>query len=441
MARQTGRLQLPAESVAGTALALMEGLEGFFDEVDAFYKDLHQHPELYGHEERTAARVAEQLQQAGFAVTPNVGGHGVVGVLANGAGPTVALRGDMDALPVEEKTGLPYASKERFEGTPVMHACGHDVHTSCLVGAARLLASTRERWKGTLVIVAQPAEESAAGARAMLQDGLFTRFPRPDIMLGQHVSPLPVGTYAHSPGTVMAGARSMRVRIFGKGGHGSTPHATVDPVVLAASIVLRLQTVVAREIDPRKSAVLTVGVLRAGTRANVIPDEAELELSLRFADDTTEKHLVEAVERIVRAECEASRAPRAPEISTLSRAPTTVNDEGATARVASVHEACFGKQAIIHLDQPVTGTEDFSLYARPGPDTYEGPAVPTCFWFLGSTAPERWKAAGGDDLFDTLARLPTNHSPYFAPDRVPTLRGGIEALTGAALAWLAAREA
>src|SRR6185437_1174437 len=275
------------------------------------YRDLHAHPELSFAEHRTAGIVAERLRALGYEVTAGVGGTGVVGVLSHGTGPTVLLRADMDGLPVLEQTGLPYASTARATDStgadvPVMHACGHDVHVTCLLGAAAELAAARGTWQGTLLLVFQPAEEQGNGAQAMIDDGLYTRFPVPSIVLGQHVSPVAAGVLGVHGGPAMAGADALRVVLHGKGGHGSRPETTVDPILMAAAIVLRLQGIVSREIAARDSAVLTVGALHAGTAVNIIPDSAELLLSLRHFDDKVRAQVLAAVERIVRAESAAS---------------------------------------------------------------------------------------------------------------------------------------
>src|SRR3954467_15640802 len=284
-----------------------------------FYRDLHAHPELSGHEHETAAKAAARLERAGFAVTTGVGGTGVVGVLANGDGPTVMLRADMDALPVQEATGLPYASTVTAtdpSGTevPVMHACGHDMHVAWLAGATALLAGARNAWQGTVLAVFQPAEETAQGAQAMIHDGLFDRFPKPEVILGQHVMPAPAGAIGYRPGVTQAAADSLEVRLFGRGAHGSMPESSVDPVVMAAATVLRLQTIVSRETAASQAAVVTIGALQAGTKDNVIPDEALLKLNVRTFDDRVRTHVLDAIRRIVEAEAAASGAPRPPEI-------------------------------------------------------------------------------------------------------------------------------
>ncbi|WP_170181581.1 amidohydrolase [Haloactinospora alba] len=416
---------------------VMRLVDEIFPLVEGMYVDLHKNPELSHQEHRTASAVAGWLDRAGFEVHTGVGGTGVVGILRNGEGPTVLLRGDMDALPLEEKTGLPYASTargvdENGNDVPVMHACGHDAHTACLVGAADLLADARQEWRGTLMVVAQPAEETIDGAATMLQDGLYTRFGRPDIALGQHIGPQPAGMISHRAGVILAASSTLRIRIFGDGGHASQPHTTVDPVVIAASIVTRLQSVVAREVSPSEMAVVTVGTLQAGTKANIIPDEAYLEVNTRALTDTVGQHLDSAIERIVRAEAAAAGAAREPEITRTQEAGVTCNDAEATEQVASAHRAYFGDGYVIDLPEPFTGSEDFGELGLPGdPDP-----VPYAFWFVGATPHDVWEEAPGETPYEKLASLPGNHSSYFAPERELTLRAGLAALTMGALTYL-----
>lgn len=396
------------------------------------YRDLHQHPELSHQEHRTAAIVADRLGAAGFEVSTGVGGTGVVGVLRNGDGPTVLLRADMDALPVKEDTGLPYASAAVATPvggdteTPVMHACGHDMHTACLLGAAQLLADGEKHWAGTLITVFQPAEETIDGARGMVADGLATLTGPVDVALGQHVAPLPAGSVATISGPAMAGAMSIRVTVFGRGGHASMPHTTVDPVVLAAAIVVRLQGVVAREIEPGEPAVLTVGSLNAGTKANIIADHAELLINTRFYSAAVGEALLAAIRRIVTAECAASGSPRDPEFEIYERAPLTDNDADVTARVGAAFTATLGDDAVI-VPPRVTGSEDFSEIA-------DGVDAPYSFWLFGGTDP----AVFADAVAQGRTKdLPVNHSPRFAPVIQPTLDTGTAALVAAALGWLA----
>ena len=430
------------QEAADRARRVLGDLDADLPAIDALYRDLHANPELSGAERRTAGVVATRLVAAGFEVTRDVGGHGVVGVLANGSGPVIAVRADMDALPIAEETGLPYASTvvaPKPDGTavPVMHACGHDLHTACLVGAANLLARHRDAWSGTLMLIAQPAEESMQGAKAMLGEGLFEggRFPRPDAVLGQHCAVTRAGMVHHRPGLAYSACRNLRVTIHGTGAHGAAPHLSVDPVVLAAQTITMLQTVVSREVEPDEMTVLTVGSVHAGTRPNIIPDRAVLELTLRGNSEAVMDQEQAAVERIVRAVAAAGRAPRVPDIELLEQTLPVVNDADLTARVRAVHARLFPDEDMVDLPWANKGSEDFAYYGVPGPDRYQEPAVPVSMWFFGSTPADRWDAALGD-LRQRIAAMPGQHTPYYAPDALPTLRRGVEALVGAAIATL-----
>ncbi|PSR59097.1 MULTISPECIES: M20 family metallopeptidase [Nocardia] len=410
-----------------SVLAGLDDIRGWQEE---FYRDLHAHPELSHREHRTAGLIAEKLRSLGYDVHEGIGGTGVVGILRNGDGPGVLLRADIDALPVREATGLPYAStvsavdKDGNE-VPVMHACGHDVHVTCLLGAAQLMAEQTGHWHGTLVALFQPAEEVGDGARGMVDDGLAKVLPRLDVALGQHVLPTPAGSVATRSGPTMAAADSMRITVYGRGGHGSMPQATIDPVVLASMIVLRLQMVVSREVAPTETAVLTVGSINAGTKSNVISDHAVLQLNVRTYNETTRTTILDAIRRIVTAECQASGSPRDPEFELFDRFPLTDNEPGATARVAEAFAAYFGDHA---TEMPMaSASEDFS-------DIPNALGVPYTYWGVGGTDPEEFQAAlqAGRVMQD----IPVNHSPNFAPVIEPTLRTGTEALVVAALAWL-----
>ncbi|MFJ3670003.1 amidohydrolase [Streptomyces sp. NPDC090106] len=393
-------------------------------DLEDFYRDLHRHPELSFQEHRTAARLAARLRAAGFEVTEGVAGTGVVGVLANGDGPVVWLRGDMDALPVTEATGLPYAST----ADGVMHACGHDLHVTWLTGAAEALAAGRETWSGTLVVIGQPAEESGGGAAAMVADGLQERFPRPDAVFGQHVAPGPAGFYPHTPGLIMSAADEIEVVMHGLGGHGSRPEATVDPVVTAAYIVTRLQTVVSREVAASDAAVLTVGQLHAGTKNNIIPAEARLGLNLRTQETRVRERVLTAVRRIVEGECRAAGCPVPPEVTLTQGYPNTVNDADLDREIAAVHRELFGEHTVFDFG-PAMGSEDFGLLAPQG--------VPYDFWFVTSTPADVWAAARGEELAEQLGDVPANHSPLFAPD-LAVLVPGVRTLASAALSRLTA---
>ncbi len=401
-------------------------------DLEALYVDLHQHPELSFQETRTAGIAAGHLRDLGLDVHEGIGVTGVVGILRNGDGPVVWVRADMDALPVGELTGLPYASTATGvdpagNTVPVMHACGHDMHVTAMIGAVEKLVNERADWAGTLVVLIQPAEEYGAGSRAMLDGGLLDLAPKPDIVLGQHVTPLPAGTIGVRSGTQMAASDGITVTLHGRGGHGSRPHSTVDPIVMAAATVMRLQTIASREVDPRDVAVVTVGSIHAGLKNNIIPAEAKLELSLRYPNDEMRARVLASVERIVRAEAAASGAEREPEFHTVHTLPPTINDVEATARVTRAIQAAVGEGSVVDPGM-FTGSEDVSWFAR---DT----GAPLVFWFWGGVDPAAFAAAleGG-----TIDRdVPTNHSPYFAPVVHPTIEVGVTAMSAAAREFLA----
>lgn len=417
---------------ATPAVRILSNLEKLLPDLETLYKDVHSHPELSMQEMRTAALAADRLRASGYEVTAGIGRTGVVGLLRNGDGPTVMLRADMDALPVEEATGLTYASKVKAtdrdgKSVPVGHMCGHDMHVAWLAGAAALLSLVRDAWRGTLMMVFQPGEETAQGAQAMIDDGLLERFPKPAIVLGQHVMVGPAGMIAGSAGPITAAADSLQIRLFGRGAHGSMPQASIDPVVMAAATVLRLQTVVSREVAAAEAAVVTVGALQAGTKENVIPDEAIIKLNVRTFDEGVRKRVLAAIERIVNAEAAASGAPRPPEITPLDRYPLNVNDEAASQRVATAFRAYFSADRVRHTG-PAPASEDFGCF---GTEWH----VPSVFWFVGGTDPATYAKAKKAGLVN---ELPVNHSPLFAPIVHPTLRTGVEALVVGALAWLSA---
>jgi len=407
-------------------------LASMLPDLEALYTDIHAHPELSMQETRTSRLAADRLRTAGYEVTAGIGRTGVVGLLRNGDGPTVMLRADMDALPVGEATGLPYASKVKIadrEGktVPVMHACGHDMHVTWLVGVTTLMAQARQAWRGTLMAVFQPAEETAEGAQAMIDDGLFKRFAKPDVVLGQHVMVGPAGTVGGRAGAITSAADSLQIRLFGRGAHGSMPQASIDPVVMAAATVMRLQTIVSREVAAAEAAVVTIGSLQAGTKENVIPDEAVIKLNVRSFDEGVRRRVLGAIERIVNAEAAASGAPRPPEITPLDRYSLVVNDSAASERVVEAFRRHFSTERVRETG-PAPASEDFGSF---GVEWH----VPSVFWFVGGTDPKRYataKAAG------TLNEIPTNHNPRFAPVIHPTLETGVEAMVVAAQAWLAA---
>lgn len=401
--------------------SVLANLSGLLPGLESVYKDIHAHPELSMQETRTAGIAADHLRSAGYQVTAGVGKTGVVGVLRNGDGPVVMLRADMDALPVQEATGLPYASTV----TSVMHACGHDMHVAWLIGAATLFSRSRADWKGTVMAVFQPAEETAAGAQAMIDDGLFQRFPKPDVVLGQHVMSMPAGVIAGRTGATTSSADSLQIRFFGRGAHGSMPEASIDPVVMAASTVLRLQTIVSREVGANEAAVVTIGVLQAGSKENVIPDEAIIKLNVRTFDEGVRTRVLAAIERIVNAEAAASGAPRKPEITTLDRYSLVMNDPEATKRVSDAFRRYFPVDRVQET-KPTTASEDFGSFGAEW-------GAPSVFWFIGGIDPVVYEEARKDGK---LADIPTNHNPRFAPVIHPTLETGVEAMVVAALAWL-----
>lgn len=403
--------------------ALETRFEGMAPELLAIYEDLHRNPELSMEEHRSAGIAADYIEKLGYEVTRQVGVTGVVGVLRNGEGPTVMLRGDMDALPMDEDTGLPYSSQV----PGVAHTCGHDLHMAWLMGAARVLAEARDAWRGTVLVVFQPGEEVAQGASAMVADWDKAGLPKPEVVLGQHVMVGAAGTVLYRPGVILSAGDSLQVKLFGRGAHGSQPQNSIDPVVMAASTVLRLQTIVSREVSPLESAVLTVGSLQAGTKENIIPDQATIKLNMRTYDEGVREHMLGAVKRICCAECDASAAPRPPEFTTLSAYPLTNNDPGATARIVDAFRAQFGDDRVLET-RPAAASEDFSVFGRSW-------GVPYVFWFVGGTDPATYdKARDAGRIRD----IPSNHSPHFAPVLDPTLKTGLEAMLGAASAWLCA---
>jgi len=396
--------------------------KALYEAVEPIYLDLHRHPELSLHETRTAALLARELRRIGFEVTERVGGTGIVGVLRNGPGKTVMLRTELDALPVEEKTGLPYASRDHAKNddgadVPVMHACGHDVHMAVWLGTASWMARATDRWSGTLVLIGQPAEERGMGAKAMLADGLFTRFPRPDAVVALHDIPtLPSGTVGWTSGPALSSADSVDLVIYGKGGHGAHPETTVDPIVIAARTVLALQTLVSRENNPLDPAIVTVGSIHGGTKHNIISDEVRLQLTVRAFREEVRRRLLAGIERIAKAEAEAAGAPKAPAMKIVDvSAEVTINDPALTRRVVGALTRELGPE---HVEEspPETASEDFSEYGLAG--------VPSVIFRLGATAP-----AVLEESRTTGKALPSLHSPFFAPDREPTIETGIRAET------------
>jgi len=401
----------------------------------AYYEDLHAHPELSLHEERSSARMADRLKRAGYRVTEHVGGFGVVGVLVNGDGPTVLVRGDMDALPVTEETSLPYRSEisvDRDAGgkVGVMHACGHDVHQTCLIGTAEVLAGLRERWRGTLVVVAQPAEEIGRGALMMIEDGLFKRFPRPDYCLALHVSAnLPAGEVGYTSGWALANVDSVDVTVFGRGGHGSRPHETVDPIVTAAQVIVALQTIVSRRVDPLESAVISVGSIHAGSKHNIIPNEAKMQITVRSYTDETRRILLDGIREVVTYTCRAMGCPKDPLITVRDDefTPASYNDPSLTAAAAKVLTRVVGHGHAVAVE-PVMGGEDFGRFAR-------HLKVPGFMFWLGAVGRQKYDAS----LAPGGPRLPPLHSSTFAPDPRPTITTGVRSTAALTLSLLLER--
>jgi hippurate hydrolase len=402
-------------------LAPVAGLDQVWPHLDAVYTDLHQNPELSSKEEKTAAKMADELRKLGYEVTTGVGGTGVVGVLKNGKGPTVLVRTELDALPIEEKTGLPYASK-----TPgVMHACGHDVHMTSWVGAATLLAQQKAKWRGTLVMVAQPAEETAKGAEGMIKDGLVTRFPKPDYCLAVHDShDSPSGKVMVTPGYALANVDSVDVVLFGKSGHGAHPEATVDPVVLAAKTVLSLQTLVSRERNPFDPVVLTVGSIHGGTKYNIIPDSAALQITLRTYKPEVRKAMLDGIARIAKAESAAAMSPKEPIVKVAESANATYNDPALSKRLLTMLGKELGAQNVEEW-HPEMVAEDFSEICRAA----GSPGVQVR---IGAVEPARFEKA-----MKSGEVLPALHSSGFAPDKERTIKTGVQVLTLSALELLA----
>jgi hippurate hydrolase len=421
--------RLVAAQAVAPPNAALAGLDALYPDLQRLYLDLHQNPELSFHEEKTAAKLADRLRALGFEVTTGIGGTGVVGLLRNGKGPTVMIRTDLDALPVEERTGLPYASKATTKDdsgatVSVMHACGHDVHMSAWIGTATLLSKTKDRWRGTLMMVGQLAEEMGGGARKMLADGLFTKFPKPDFAIAFHDNAdMLAGQIAAVPGYALANVDSVNVTIYGKGGHGAYPHTTVDPIVIAARTVVAFQTIVGRENNPLDPAVVTVGSIHGGTKNNIIPDEVKLQLTVRSYKDDVRKHLLEAIARIAKGEAAAAGAPREPKIEVIDGTPATYNDPALTKRLADMLARSLGASRLEER-QPVMGAEDFSEYGRAG--------VPAVILWVGAVERKKFDAAkaGGK-------ALPSLHSSEFAPDPEPTIKAGVTAMTLSALELLA----
>lgn len=420
-------LAAPAQAQAdGLRQAIAADMPGLL----TIYRDLHQHPELSFQEVRSAKTMADAARKAGFTVTEKVGRTGVVAVLKNGPGPTVMIRADMDALPVVEQTGLPFASKARGMAaggeTGIMHACGHDTHMTAWIAVARLMAARKADWSGTLVMIGQPAEETGEGAKAMLDDGLYTRFPRPDYVLAFHdMSAVPAGKITYASGPAMANVDSVDIEVKGVGGHGAAPHTTRDPIVLASAIVMRLQTLVSRENNPVEPAVVTVGSFHSGTRYNIIPDSAKLQLTVRSFSDEQRARLKEGIERVARGEAMASGVPadKMPVIAFgVEHTPSLINEPGFTAQVMEPLKERFGAERVASAP-PIMPGEDFARYRRADPANIQS----VLFW-VGGEDPAKIAAAAKSG-----ETLPSLHSPFWAPDAEKVIGTAAEALSSAAI--------
>lgn len=416
--KRTGILLLISLTAAAWAQApIAKEVDSVYPDANALYLDIHQNPELSGHETQTAAKLGARLRSAGYDVMEHVGGTGIVAILKNGSGPTIMLRTELDALPVEEKTGLPYASRvhtknDSGQDVPVMHACGHDLHMASLVGTAEIMARTKSTWHGTLMLIGQPAEETITGAKAMIQDGLFTRFPKPDVAVALHVgNGERAGEIAIVPGVISTNADSIRITIYGKGGHGAYPQTTIDPIVIAARTILALQTIMSREVKPGEMGVITVGYIHAGTKNNIIPDHAEMGLTVRTFKQEVRQQILAAITRITKAEAAAAGAPQEPLIEHYEATDAVYNNPALAEHLRVPLEAALGKDKVVSSG-PGSASEDFSFFLAEG--------VPGFFFSLGGADPEKFAQAKA-----TGTSLPSNHSPLFAPDADPALHTGI----------------
>jgi amidohydrolase len=407
-----------AADVAGTRTLIDRGLDAQYAHIEALYKDIHSHPELGFQETRTAARLAQEMRALGYEVTEGVGKTGIVALYKNGPGPTVMVRTELDALPMPEKTGLPYASTAtqilRNVETPVAHACGHDIHMSVWVAVAKTLMDMKDQWSGTVMFVGQPAEEGDGGAKAMLADGLFTRFPKPDMGFALHVGPGPYGFVSYRPGVINSTADGLSVLFTGKGGHGSRPHVTIDPVMMAGHFIVDVQSVISREKDAAKFGVVTIGSVQAGNAGNVIPDTALLRGTIRSYDDDTRAKMIEGVQRTAKAVALMAGAPP-PDVKVTAGAKAVINDADLAARGGAVLKAAFGDKAVL-LPAPGSASEDYSEFIIAG--------VPSFYFGIGGLDPKAVAQA-----MATQTPLPGNHSPEFAPVPEPTIRTGTQAMS------------
>jgi amidohydrolase len=420
---------IPGLVAAAPVDALRADIDAMYPDIERLYMDLHQNPELSLLEEKTAAKLAERMKKLGYQVTTKVGGTGVVAILKNGAGPTLLIRTDMDALPVLEQTGLPYASKMTQKDAvtgdvvPVMHACGHDVHMASWIGTATILAKRKDLWQGTLMFIGQPAEERIRGAKAMLADGLYTRFGKPDVALGLHDhDTTPAGTAGTLPGFIAASSDSVDLTFYGTGGHGAYPQDAIDPIVIAARFVVAVQSVVSREISPFDQAVITVGSFHGGLKHNIISDTVKLQLTVRAYKAEVRQALLAAIERIAKAEAMAGRAPKEPEMKVIESTAALYNDPALTEKVMAALGTALGPENVTHPPAEM-GSEDFSEYVNAG--------VPGVYLQVGAVEPAKFAA-----YKEGKVKLPSTHSPFFAPDVQPTLKTAILAETVAALTLL-----
>lgn len=409
---------------------LQKRIHEYMPDLEAIYKFLHSHPELSMMEVHTSRYIVEQLKRMGITdVHECIGNTGVVAVLQNGDGPVVMMRADMDALPMQESTGVPYASSvtsitRKGDTVPVAHMCGHDMHMTWLLGALRVLQDTKDDWKGTVVAIFQPGEETAEGSQAMLDDGLSGIIPKPDVILGQHVLQYKAGTIGYKAGQILTAGDSLKVTFYGKGGHGGMPHDAIDPVVMACSAVTRLQTLLSREVSPQMQAVITVGEFHAGKAENIIPDEAYFKLNVRTTDETVRHHILDGIRRICQAEALASNAPKEPLFEEISNYPLTVNDKKSTERIVQAFTRYFGDH--VFETKALGASEDFSRYGRAWD-------VPYVYWFIGGTDTTVYEQAVKEN---TVGQLPGPHSPFWAPALHPTLETGVSAMIVAASSWL-----
>ncbi len=425
----------PPKSQSNLLAAIEKKIANNYDDLEKLYKHLHAHPELSLQEVKSANRLAAELKSLGFEVTTGVGGTGVVGILKNGNGPVLMIRTDMDALPIIEKTTLPYASKETVRDASgrevgIMHACGHDMHMTVWVGTARVMASMKDSWQGTLMFIAQPAEEIGTGARKMLEDGLFRRFPKPDFALALHCDArLAVGHIHYSPSLAMANVDSVDLVVKGRGGHGAAPHTTIDPIVLAARMILDLQTIVSRETNPTDPVVVTVGSIHGGTKHNIIPDDVKLQLTVRTTQDATRKRVLDAIQRIVKGAAISAGAPE-PEVTIQANefTPALINDRKLANRIVTLFKTMLGENKVIERT-PIMGGEDFSRYALGG-------QIPIFMYFLG-TVPE-FKVA--ESKREGGTPLPSTHSDLYYPIPEPSIKLGVKTMSAAIFNLLGVKE-